>query len=540
MICVSIGRGRHKMLMAEHGHVARLGAKLAELRLDYLLRTVDLNRLVNDRPTETVITCRRPVDGGKWRGSEEDRIILLRSAIVTGVEYVDIEEDIASQIRRYGKTKRIISYHNLKETPSNLEAIYESMLEKDPDIIKIATFANSPVDNVRVLNLVKKSKVPTIAFCMGDLGMPSRIICLKYGAPFTFAALSNERATAPGQFTFKQLNDLYGVERINSETEFLGVIADPVGHSLSPALHNELLQNDGINKVYLPIRVPRESLDVFMESIREMALTGLSVTIPHKESILRYVNGLDEDVAGIRAANTLVVKNNSNLAYNTDCKAAMLSLAHEEGKYDQKQPFVGRTALILGSGGVAKAIAFGLTKGGATVAITGRNTKTAEKMAQDFKAKYVDWSFRHDFQTDYIINCTPAGMHPDLNSTAYDVDRLQSHHLVFDTVYTPQKTMLIKGAMERGCRIITGVDMFVRQAAMQYKLFTGTDPNVAEMKRIFVQAINPAKFSKKAGSPKTSDKQPPTEADKNAASAPVADGTSKSSLKSKTSEKPVE
>ena len=188
----------------------------------------------------------------------------------------------------------------------------------------------------------------------------------------------------------------------------------------------------------------------------------------------------------------------------------MLSLAHEEGKYEEKQPFVGRTALILGSGGVAKAIAYGLTKGGATVAITGRNTRTAEQMAQDFKAKYVDWSFRHDFPTDYIINCTPAGMHPDLNSTAYDVDRLQSHHLVFDTVYNPQKTMLIKGAMERDCRIITGVDMFVRQAAMQYKLFTGSDPNVAEMKRIFVQAINPAKYSKAAAAGKSKPDETPT------------------------------
>lgn len=513
MICVSIGRGRHKMLMAEHGHLARLGAKLAELRLDYLLRNVDLKRLVSERPTETVITCRRPKDGGKWRGSEEDRIVLLRSAIVTGVEYVDIEEDIASQIGRYGKTKRIISYHNLNETPSNLEAIHESMLDKDPDIIKIATKANSPMDNVRVINLIKKSKVPTIAFCMGELGMPSRIICLKYGAPFTFAALSTERATAPGQFTFKQLSELYGVDRINSDTEFLGVIADPVGHSLSPALHNELLQKDGINKVYLPIRVPREHLDSFMENMHELSITGLSITIPHKESILRFVNGLDEDVAGIRAANTLVVKNKSNLAYNTDCKAAMLSLAHMEDKYKEKQPFVGRTALILGSGGVAKAIAYGLTKGGASVAITGRNTRTAEQMAQDFKAKYVDWSFRHEFQTDYIINCTPAGMHPDLNSTAYDVDRLQSHHLVFDTVYTPQRTMLIKGAIERGCQIITGVDMFVRQAAMQYKLFTGTDPNVAEMKRIFVQAINPAKFNKKAASDKMKVDDTPTMAE---------------------------
>lgn len=500
MICVSIGRGRHKMLMAEHNHAARLGAELVELRIDFVLRTVNLSRLTEERPTPTVITCRRPVDGGKWRGSEMDRIFMLRSAIATGVEYVDIEEDIADQIARYGKTKRIISYHNLKETPENIEEIHASMLEKDPDIIKIATYAHSPRDNLRVLRLIKKSKIPTVAFCMGEFGAISRIICRKFGAPFSYAALSSERSVAPGQFTFQQMKDLYRFDSINSETDFLGVIADPVGHSLSPAIHNELLQKDGVNKVYLPIRVPREHLDEFMDCVSELGITGLSVTIPHKESILRFVNGLDEDVAGIRAANTLVIKENTIYAYNTDCKAAMLSLAHAEGTFGNEKPFEGRAALILGSGGVAKAMAFGLLNGGAQVMISGRNTKATEKMCLDMKCKPIDWAARHDVHADYIINCTPSGMHPDLNSTPYDTDKLSTRNLVFDTVYNPQQTMLLKGAKEAKCRTITGVDMFVRQAAMQYRLFTGKDPNVNEMKRIFLQAINPARFKPKSAS----------------------------------------
>ena len=501
MICVTIGRGRHKMLLAEHAHVARLGAPLAELRLDYILRSINLNRLVEKRPTQVVMTCRRPQDGGKWRGSEADRIILLRSAIATGVDYIDIEEDIAHQIPRYGKTKRIISYHNLKETPSDIETIHARMLKTDPDIIKIATFANSPADNARVLRLIEKSPVPTIAFCMGEIGMISRIICLQKGSPFTFAALSAERMMAPGQFTAQQLINTYRAQSINRDTEFLGVIADPVGHSLSPAIHNQLLQLDDVNKIYLPIRVPREHLDEFMDSVSELGITGLIVTIPHKESVLRFVNGLDEDVAGIRAANTLVVKDNSVFAYNTDCRAAMLSLAHTEGKFEDKQPFFGRKALILGSGGVAKAMAFGLIRGGAELIVAGRNTRAAEQMALDLKCKSIDWAARHSVDVDYLINCTPVGMHPDLNNSPFDVDKLNPETLIFDTVYNPQQTLLVKGGKEIKCRVITGVDMFVRQAAMQYKLFTGKDPNIQEMRRIFIETINPAKFKHSTARP---------------------------------------
>ncbi|MEC9093414.1 MAG: shikimate dehydrogenase [Planctomycetota bacterium] len=504
MICVSIGRGRHKMLMAEHAHAGRIGAELVELRIDYVLRTINLIRVTENRPTQTIITCRRPADGGKWRGNESDRIILLRSAITTGVEYVDLEEDIADEIKRFGNTKRIISYHNLRETPENLEEIHASMQNKDADIIKIATYANSPNDNLRVLNLIKNSPIPTIAFCMGELGAISRIICRKFGAPFSYAALSSERSVAPGQFTYQEMKKLYRFDKINSNTSFLGVIADPVGHSLSPTMHNELLEKDGINKVYLPIRVPAEHLDEFMDCVSEFGITGLSVTIPHKESVLRFVNGLDEDTAGIRAANTIVFKDKTVDAFNTDCKAAMLSLAHEEGKFNADLPFKGRRALVLGSGGAAKAMTYGLKTGGANVLISGRNTKTTEKMCVDMKCTPIDWAARHDVEVDYIINCTPAGMHPDLNSTPYDVERLTAHTLVFDTVYTPQQTLLIKGAQAKGCRTITGADMFVRQAAMQYKLFTSRDPNVAEMKRIFLESINPARYNNPASNQKKS------------------------------------
>ncbi len=182
MLCVTIARTRHKHTISEHQQVAELGAKLAELRLDYIGRSIDLGRLLKNRPTPVVITCRRKEDGGRWDRTEEERLMLLRSAIAMGIEYVDLEEDTAQKIPRYGKTKRIVSLHNFEETPDDLDAIYERLAKVDADIVKIAVQANSFGDMVKVLELMRNAKVPTIGIAMGDYGTPSRILATRYGA----------------------------------------------------------------------------------------------------------------------------------------------------------------------------------------------------------------------------------------------------------------------------------------------------------------------------------------------------------------------
>ena len=176
MICVSIGRGRHRHVLAEYRHLVDQGASLVELRLDYINGDVNLRRLLADRPCPAIIACRRPEDGGKYAGTEEQRQLLLRAAIAEGVDYVDLEHDVAALIPRFGRTKRIVSHHDFRKTPENIEELHARMTELDPDIIKICTMANHPHDNVRILELVRTSKIPTIGLCMGDIGVPTRIL----------------------------------------------------------------------------------------------------------------------------------------------------------------------------------------------------------------------------------------------------------------------------------------------------------------------------------------------------------------------------
>ncbi|MCA9147954.1 MAG: shikimate dehydrogenase [Planctomycetales bacterium] len=495
MICVCIGRGRHKQMIAEHAHLVEQGAKLVELRLDYIAGDVNLKRILENRPGPVIISCRRQEDGGKWSRTEAERQVLLRSAIASGVEYVDLEEDIADDVPRYGNTKRIVSLHDFHKTPADLAAVHARLAAKSADIVKIATMANNPSDNVRMLNLIASSEVPTVGMCMGDMGMPTRILAGCFGAPFTYATFHHERALAPGQLSYKQMTEIYHYESINEQTEVFGVIADPIGHSLSPVIHNAAFVDGGMNRVYVPFRVPREHLHQFIEDCSRMRIKGLSVTIPHKEAVLKQCTKVDRAVAGIGAANTLLFQDGQIIGHNTDHAAAMDSLMKAMKLPASETPFVGKTAMVLGAGGAAKAIAFGLTHRGANVIVAARSPEKAKFFADHFKCRIIEWENRHSVNADILVNCTPLGMHPNVDDTPYDRHHLRPSMVVFDTVYNPEQTLLLKQAREKHCLTVTGVEMFVRQAAIQFHYFTGEAAPAELMRETLKRTIGAIRYA---------------------------------------------
>lgn len=494
MICVSIGRSRHRHMIAEHRHLVEQGAQLVELRLDYLSGEVQLKRLLDNRPCPVIVTCRRERDGGKWTGSEDDRVMLLRTAIAEGVEYVDLEDDIAADIPRFGKTKRIVSLHDFRKTPDDLPEIHNRLASKDADIVKLATMANSPHDSLRMLRLIKTSDLPTVAMCMGEMGTPSRLLGARFGAPFTYATFHHERALAPGQLSYQEMKDVYYYDSINRETNVYAVIGDPIGHSYSPLVHNAALHTEGINAVYIPFRVPKSQLRKFLVDAPLFGIRGLSVTIPHKESSLRAVTKLDRAAREIGAVNTIVFENNGLTGYNTDCRAAMDSLAQVIPYAAEENGLQGRTCLVLGSGGAARAICYGLKRRGAAVVIASRTREKADKLAEALDCKAIDWSARHGMSFDILVNCTPVGMHPNVDESPFDKHHLKPSHVVFDTVYNPETTLLIKNANSQSCKVVSGMEMFVRQAGLQFKLFTGQTAPVELMRDTVRRAIGPAKY----------------------------------------------
>ena len=494
MICVSIGRGRHRHMIHEHRHLVEHGAELVELRLDYIIGQISLKRLLVERPSPVIVTCRRPENGGKWSGTEEARATLLRHSITLGVEYVDLEEDLADQIPRFGSTKRIVSFHDFGKTPENLVDIHRRLADLDADIVKVATMANSPHDNVRMLRLVRDADIPTIGICMGEMGTCSRILVGKFGAPFTYATFHHERALAPGQLSYHDMKHNYRYDQIDRHTDVYGVIADPIGHSLSPIIHNACFEHFGMNRVYVPLRIPREELDQFMENADELGLRGISVTIPHKEAVIRKLNKVHGAVRSINAANTVVFNGAGAIGYNTDYHAAMQCIDVAMGIEATELLLAGKTALVLGAGGVAKAIVFGLTRRGAEVTIANRSAERAEQLAADFHCQTISWARRHAVNADLIINATPIGMHPNVDETPYEKRYLRPGIVVFDTVYNPESTLLLKDAFQQNCKVVTGVEMFVRQAAHQFQLFTGQEPPMELMRETLKRATGAVKI----------------------------------------------
>lgn len=494
MICVILGRGRHASLAEEWQSAADAGAELVELRVDCLRREPEVKRLLADRPTPMVFTLRRGVDGGLWRGNEDRRQGILREAIAAGVDYVDLEVDVAPTIRRFGKTKRIVSYHNLRKTPAELSDIYKQCEDADADIVKIACMASSIEDASKIMAVAAQATKPTIAIAMGEIGAWTRILGAKYNAPYTYAGFNRDRNFAPGMPWFDELKKDYNYDAINAQTEVYAVIGDPIGQSLSPAIHNAGFRELGLNKVLVPILVPAGTLKASLDELRWLDIKGFSVTIPHKEALVELLDKKDGAVERSHSCNTLVPKDGKRIGYNTDYRAAMDSLEESLGGVAENEdvsPLVGKQALILGAGGVARSIAYGLSRRGAVVTVTNRHDERAGKLAEEVGCRSIAWSQRAGAVTDVLINCTPVGMHPNVDDTPMPPAGFKQGMLVMDTVYHPENTMMLKLARERGCTTVTGVDMFIRQAAHQFLLYTGKEGPTDLMRDVVRRKLGP-------------------------------------------------
>ena len=486
MICVTIGRGRHKSLLAEWKEAAEAGADLVELRIDCLRSEPRLKHLLAERFTPVLLTIRRAADGGLWKGDEEKRQLLLREAILAGVDYIDLEADVAPKIPRFGKTRRVVSHHDFKRVPADLEALAEGMRKANADVVKIAAAARTLPDALRMLRMVATAEGPTIGIAMGPMGVFTRVLGAKFGAPFTYAGFNPDRTFAPGMLSFSELRRDYFYEQIDADSEVHAVIGDPIAQSLSPAVHNAAFRHLGMNKVYVPIQVPEGQLKESLQQLAWLDPKGLSVTIPHKEAIVPLLTKADGAVEQMKSCNTVVIRDKEWIGYNTDYRAAMHSLEEALGgpQEDGSSPLAGKQVLILGAGGVARTIAFGAARRGAGVAIANRRDTRAVQLAEEVGCRNVSWSQRASSLCDVLINCTPVGMHPQVDATPVPPAAFRAGMLVFDTIYHPENTMFLKLARERDCKTITGVDMFAGQAAEQFQYFTGRPAPVDVMREV--------------------------------------------------------
>ncbi|MFP4105386.1 MAG: shikimate dehydrogenase [Phycisphaerae bacterium] len=471
------------------------GADTIEFRLDLLENRPSeqqLEQLIEQCPVESIVTCRSLEQGGRFRFNEFERLELLHRAAVYQPDYIDIEQDVDPE--DWPEAKIILSYHDFEGVPNNLESLVAKLEMSRADVNKIAYTATGPQDAFRALDVIRACQKPTISLAMGEYGAISRLLAGKVGAFGTFAALSQGAESAPGQPTIEQLRNVYRFSRVRPDTTLFGVVGSPIAHSMSPAIHNAAFAESGINGLYVPIHVPpgEKAFITFMTALitrNWLQWRGLSITLPHKEHALKLVEAVNCDklALDIGAVNTLTFEPDGRISGdNTDYEAAIRCLC--AAMNIDADGLKGRRIAILGAGGVARALVAALTQREAEVTIYNRSVGKASRLAAEFRCKFSDLELAGTDRNEIVINCTPVGMAPDTAATPLNY-KPPGLKVVFDTIYNPIETQLLKNAKASGCLTVSGVEMFVNQGVAQFERWTGRPAPRRTMRNVVLDRL---------------------------------------------------
>jgi 3-dehydroquinate dehydratase/shikimate dehydrogenase len=462
-----------------------------ELRLDYIAQPLaalpKLKNFVELHPEATfVATCRRAVNGGKFKGPVAAQIAVLRKAADLGFQLVDLEMQSVESLKAndlrelYDRVGLIISYHDFKAT-KNIDRQFKEMSKYPADFYKLVSTATSLHDNVVMMKLLEENsaKHEMVGLCMGEQGIISRVLGVRAGSVFTFGSAAKGEETAPGQVLASELRDVYRIEMVDQATQVYGVAGDPVSHSLSPVMMNAAFRRETVNAVYLALHA--RSLKDLMACVQDIPIRGLSITMPYKQEILSLLENSDPLTRQIGACNTLVRAADGKLyGFNTDVAGVIVPL-------EQRMSLASIRVLIVGAGGVARAAAFGLKAKGAEVFLTNRTVEKGQTLARQAKVKYMKRPDVAKQQFDVIINATPVGMN-NTKQSPLDEKELNTKY-IFDLVYTPAETRLVKMARARNIQVIPGLEMFVQQGARQFEIWTGKPSPIAEMAYVVSKAL---------------------------------------------------
>lgn len=490
-ICIALGLTDVQKLMAHAKEELRAGETFLEFRLDYLPNPMQgveaIRQLLNAHPECTILaTCRRHQNHGKFNGSIEEQLRILAAAVDAGAHAIDVEVESAENAKPRMAEMRsnssvIISYHNYDGTPA-MEPVLRRLSKVPADGYKLVTTARKPSDSEKILSLAKSgSKTPLILLAMGEIGFPTRVLSVAQGCMYTYASPHAAEGTASGQIGARHLRSLYRFDKFTKNAKVYGVVADPVRHSISPVVHNRAFQARRMDAVYLPFLVSPQQLKDFFVLANTLPVQGFSVTIPHKQKIIRYLDQIDPLARRIGAVNTVWKKAGKWRGTNTDAAAVVKPLSRHVRLAKAK-------VLVAGNGGAARSAAFSLVEAGAEVSIVGRNPDRARALAKacDGTALMREQITR-DLKFDALVHCTPLGMWPRVDESFFP-DHVPAE-IVFDMVYNPLETALIKRARDLKREVVPGLEMFLEQACAQFSLFTGESAPRAAMEKAALEAL---------------------------------------------------
>ena len=449
-----------------------------EIRLDYLSSPV-LPSLPIESRAEFLATCRPPREGGRFEGTEQDRLQLLSSAAHQGFAWVDLEHDVDENPDLPKSTQVVRSFHSFDRVPDDLPGLFRKLEDRGGDVVKIAVKVSSTWELVRLLSWMESlpAEKPYIVLGMGGLGQPSRSLGAFLGNFWTFVSEDLEKTVAPGQFSLEQATDLYRLDSWKSTPTIYGVVGNPVAHSRSPQLHNRLFQHHRLDNLYLPFQL--DELEPWLQYLGSSRLRfgGFSVTLPFKTDAAKVADSIDSPVASI---NTLCRSGSGWRGLNSDYPAFLDPLT-------SRLPLRQKRALVLGNGGVAHTVVAALQNEGAEVVVVGRNQERVSHLAQHYGCSHALFTDL-PLAADLCVNTTPVGQSPSTEASPLSEDQLR-FDLVYDLIYHPEQTQLLQMAARKGAKTISGMEMFIEQAALQFAAWTGLDPDRDWMRDLMNQIL---------------------------------------------------
>ncbi len=496
-LCVAIFVTDEAQARRDIALAAERGADLVELRLDTF--DGDASHMADHAGMPVILTDRPIWEGGQSARADADRVSRL-SFTSHLAPYVDLELETYRRLRfdRGEIGQLILSAHDFDGRPARLTNLVADLYDAPCDVAKVVWTARTIRDNLETFEILQHRQKPTIALCMGEAGLISRVLARKFGAFLTFASLDATGGTAAGQVPVADMKRLYRWDAIGPATKVYGVVGSPVGHSMSPAVHNAAFDATGHDGVYLPLLVNPgyESFKAFMASFLAfdgLHLSGLSVTIPHKENALRYLKERGAEVAPlaerIGAVNTIAIDGGTLRGTNTDHAAILDTITAALGT--DRPGLAGVRVAVLGAGGTGRTAVAALASCGATVVVYNRTRDRADALAAEFngsagKVVAANWDKLCVSCCQVYVNTTSLGMSPNVDASPFgdDPPTLSADTLVFDAVYNPPRTKLLRQAATAGAKTASGVNMFVRQAAAQFTTWTGRDAPVEVMREV--------------------------------------------------------
>jgi 3-dehydroquinate dehydratase / shikimate dehydrogenase len=461
-------------------------ADVIELRLDCLepeALASGVSQLLNTTSSPVILTLRPSEQGGHRNLTREARAAFWKREAPRGeTVWWDLEADLAHEVSP-DWSHTIVSHHDFAGVPPDLEQIYQRLAQTPARVLKLAVQANEITDCLPVFRLIDRARSEgrkIIAIAMGNAGIATRILGPSHGSFLTYGALDDDSATAPGQVNAQKLHSLYNIHKINKDTMICGLVGFPVMHSVSPHMHNAAFMSEGLNGVYLPFEV-RDARAFFKHMVhprtRELNwnLRGLSITAPHKQTALECLDWIEPGAQEIGAVNTVVVENDRLLGYNTDAAGLVEPLLRIIGSVADLR------VAIIGAGGAARAAVWALRRKDANVTLFARDELKAKPLAQSFDISYQPLSGASFAGYDLVINATPLGSGEYIDQSPATQEQLRGARCVYDLIYNPMETRLLREARSAGCETLGGLEMLVAQARIQFELWTGKRPSATLM-----------------------------------------------------------